>query len=166
MPWSYIEKTFYEEKESGRKVCPFRFLLCYPSGTLREDPGPYIISYEMKVSPFLLLLCYPSGTPRADPGPCIISYGMNVSPFLLLLWYPSGTLWESTPPLPPPPFLNTKRINWVCIYFFIVLCIVSIIDVYAVAKQTQITKQNKTLQRNHSPVACGGSTYVLNPIMS
>lgn len=98
MPWSYIEKTFYEEKESGRKVCPFLFLLCYPSGTLREDPGPYIISYEMKVSPFLLLLCYPSGTPRADPGPCIISYGMNVP----LSSYSSDTPRVRFGKVPPP----------------------------------------------------------------
>ena len=72
-----------------------------------------------------------------------------------------------TSPHPPVPFwIRNRLIEYVYIDLFIVLCIVSIIDVYAVAKQTQITEQNKTLQWNDSPVACGGSTCVLNPIMN
>ena len=31
-PRADVEKTFYEEKESGRKVCSFLFLLGYASG--------------------------------------------------------------------------------------------------------------------------------------
>ena len=99
--WSYIEKTFYGEKESGRKVCPFLFLLFYPLGTPRADPGPCIISCGINVSPFLLLLCYPSGAPRADPGPCIISYEMNVTPFL----------FSGTPRAHPGPCIISYEMN-------------------------------------------------------
>ena len=116
-------------------------LSSYSSVTLRVLLGQILVLVLLVMGWTFPLSSYSSDTPRVRFG-------------------------KVPPPLPPPPFLNTKRINWVCIYLFIVLCIVSIIDVYAVAKQTQITKQNKTLQRNHSPVACGGSTYVLNPIMS